>query len=77
MLHEAKSGSRSRAVHIFSLLSRSGGVVSAMLQPLCPRDRTPIPIIEDAVSSAAPVWTCLQKREFSTPRGLDPGPSSP
>jgi hypothetical protein len=64
---KVQMGSRGIAVH-FDLGARWGWVVIATPWPLYPRERAPVPIVQEAEWAPGPVWTV---RKSSPPPGFD------
>ena len=52
-----------------------GWVVNATPRLLYPRERDPVPIVQEAGWATGPVWTGAENLAPSP--GFDPGPSSP
>jgi len=51
-----QTGARDLALPILKLGSKRWWVVSAMTRPLYPREKEPVPIVQDAVLVSGPVW---------------------
>jgi hypothetical protein len=63
---------------ILNFGARLWWVVNAAPQPHYPRERVPVPIVQEAGWALGPVWTSKEKSKFLIPQwGLNPGPISP
>jgi hypothetical protein len=52
---------RSIALSMLNLGARGGLVVNPTPRPLYPRERAPVPIMQDPGGAAGPVWTDVEK----------------
>jgi len=48
-----------------------GWVVSATLRPVYPRERDPVPIVQEAGWAPGPVWTCAEILAYTGIRYTD------